>query len=361
VALVTWRYLWSTTPLHRLTESGDVRDGPPPLPEHLIDSHNQLPERGTGPLYHRLFTVDITGASRTPAQLVAELAADLNKAVPGEVASVESPSTGSKGLHLGKSLTVRIPGPWNGPVRVVHHDATSFRLATLNGHMEAGQIEFRAREHPNRLRFEIETWARAATPTVNLLYTRLWIAREIQLNMWVRFCLSAARLAGGHPHHGITIRTRVVDEPGPLAAHHTKQRDQGQPTMPIDTFPFRFTRAYRLAGLPFGITPATTEVRVQAGELAIRFGPWRLRTPLDNVRAHTLTGPFNVVKTAGPAHLSFADRGITLATNPDQGLCIQFHRPVGGIEPTHTLCHPSVTVTVADCRGLAKALSHDQG
>jgi hypothetical protein len=127
--------------------------------------------------------------------------------------------------------------------------------------------------------------------------------------------------------------------------------------MTTQTFPFRFTTPYRLAGLPFGITPATAAVHVLDGELAVRFGLWKLRTTLTNVTSTTVTGPFGFLKTAGPAHLSLADRGLTMATNGTRGLCITFCEPVPGIEPTGTLRHPALTVTVADCQGLATVLT----
>jgi hypothetical protein len=126
-----------------------------------------------------------------------------------------------------------------------------------------------------------------------------------------------------------------------------------------DRFPFAFTRAYRLAALPFGVTPARAAVLVDhdAGSLTARFGLWRLQTSLDNVLVTEVTGPYQLLKTVGPAHLSFTDRGLTMATNPDRGLCIRFREPVPGIEPTGRIRHPGLTVTVADCTGLAAAIS----
>jgi hypothetical protein len=122
------------------------------------------------------------------------------------------------------------------------------------------------------------------------------------------------------------------------------------------TFDFRFTPAYRAAAAAFGVTPASAGVTVGDGRLAVRFGPWRLSTELDNVAGTEETGPYSWWKTIGPAHLSLADRGLTCATNPERGLCIRFARPVPGIEPTGRLLHPAVTVTVADPAGLAAAL-----
>lgn len=218
VPLVSWRYLWSTVPLHRSTAPGDYGDAPPAAPpEHLADPGGQLLAGGTGPLYHRVFGVDIDDARLRADQLVGMLAADLNSAVPSEAAAVELPAHRHRALHSGDRITFRIPGPWNGPVRVLHRDSNSFRLGTLAGHMEAGQIEFRAHDRNAGLRFEIEVWARSANRVVDLLYRHLWVGSEIQVNMWIRFCLSAARLAGGKPRDGVTITTRVVGEPRALA------------------------------------------------------------------------------------------------------------------------------------------------
>ena len=121
-------------------------------------------------------------------------------------------------------------------------------------------------------------------------------------------------------------------------------------------FPFAFAPSYRLPALVFGITPRTTSARVEDGELRVRFGPWSLRTPLANVSGAELVGGFAYVKTVGPAHLSFADRGVTFATNGDRALCVRFHEPVAGIDPTRTIKHPGATITVADPEALARAL-----
>jgi hypothetical protein len=124
----------------------------------------------------------------------------------------------------------------------------------------------------------------------------------------------------------------------------------------VTEFEFRFADAYRLPALLFGVTPATTGVVVDDGELRIRFGPWSVRTSVDNVAGSEVTGPYGFVKTVGPAHLSFADRGLTLATNGDRGLCIRFVEPVAGIDPWGRIRHPGVTVTVEHPDDLAIAV-----
>jgi hypothetical protein len=210
LAIVSWRYMWRTVPLHRSEEAGSAAD----LPALGYDTsgfagRHQPLDSGVGPMLHRLYTVRITGTSMTPPALIELVSGRLNQASP-EMA-VFRKTRGPRGtLRQGDEFIVRMPGPWDGPVRVVHRDDSSFRLATLAGHLEAGEIEFRAAADSAGLRFEIESWARAGDRLSALLYNRLRLAKEIQLNMWSHFCVRAAVLAGGRLQGGITIRTRWV-------------------------------------------------------------------------------------------------------------------------------------------------------
>jgi hypothetical protein len=113
-------------------------------------------------------------------------------------------------------------------------------------------------------------------------------------------------------------------------------------------FPFRFAPSYRPAALVFGVTPATAYVDLTEAGLAVRFGLWRLRTPLSNVGGTERSGGFTYLKTAGPPHFSFADHGVTFATNGDDAVCVQFHEPVKLLDPTGHVRHPGATLTVAD-------------
>ncbi len=213
IALVSWRYLWRTTPLHRSEEAGGTADLPDLCDEDAGPGDGrQGIAAGAGPLLHRSYAVRIVHTAMTPAALMNVVAANLNRASP-EIA-VFRKSRGAEGpLRRGDEFVVRMPGPWDGPVRVIHRDATSFRLATLRGHLEAGEIEFRASPDGDALRFEIESWARAGDRLADLLYNRLRLAKEIQLNMWSHFCVRAAALAGGRPQGGVTIQTRWVAWP----------------------------------------------------------------------------------------------------------------------------------------------------
>ncbi|MGB0092587.1 MAG: DUF1990 family protein [Solirubrobacteraceae bacterium] len=101
-------------------------------------------------------------------------------------------------MALGDEYVVRMPGPWDGPVRVVDLGDRSLRLATLEGHLEAGQIEFRADpENEHELLFEIESWARSSSRLSNLLYHKLRMAKEVQAHMWISLLEGVVELSGG--------------------------------------------------------------------------------------------------------------------------------------------------------------------
>jgi uncharacterized protein DUF1990 len=213
IAVVSWRYMWRTTPLHRSEETGGAADLHGLTDDALRPGDGRQPAtEGVGPLLHRLYSGDIVHTDMSPETLVDCVADRLNQASP-EMATFRKTRGRKGGVRQGDEMVVRMPGPWDGPVRVVHRDATSFRLATLQGHLEAGQIQFRAVRDGDALRFEIESWARAGDRLSNLLYNKLRLAKEIQLNMWTHVVIRAASLAGGRLRGGVTIRTRWVDWP----------------------------------------------------------------------------------------------------------------------------------------------------
>lgn len=208
LVLINWRYLWSVVPLHRTEGPGDASDLPPPLAADYIDEQSQLVDQAAGPLWHRRFDVRIENSPLSPPELITAVANDLNRAAPTEFA-VFTKTRGRPGtLAVGDEYVVRMPSPWDGPVRVVRRTDTSFRLATLQGHLESGQVEFRADRDDGALRFTIETWNRSSTRLINFLYAKLRLAKEIQCNMWVRYCQGTAAAAAGRLPGGVTISTR---------------------------------------------------------------------------------------------------------------------------------------------------------
>lgn len=125
---------------------------------------------------------------------------------------------------------------------------------------------------------------------------------------------------------------------------------------------FAFAPTYRLPALSLGIVPRTAWVEVDgpeadSPELRVRFGPWRLRTAIANISEVQRSGGFAYLKTVGPPHLSFTDKGVTFATNGDAAVCLELRTPVKGIDPTGRIVHPGVTLTVADPAALAAEIT----
>jgi hypothetical protein len=208
--------MWRTTPMHRREESGTAEeDAPPPLPDQVRREDLQASADGVGPLFHRTYRTRIRDARPSAEQLFAAIRADPNRVAPTEFARFFKVHGDEPEMRVGDEYVVRMPGPWDGPVRVVEVNPCSFRLATLRGHLEAGQIEFTAADG-EELVVGIESWARSADRLSNLLYQRLRMAKEIQLHMWTSFLEQVTNLARGRMSGGIEIVTRRVDAPLPL-------------------------------------------------------------------------------------------------------------------------------------------------
>ena len=213
LALTSWRYLWRVTPVYRYDHDGGPDDLPPVLPDGVDPENVQGLSDGYGPLLHRRYAVRVAGSRVSPEQAVRQLAADPNSAAPEDAAVFVKSREESDRMEVGDEYVVRMPGPWDGPVRVVHRTPTSFRFATLSGHLEAGQIEFRARCEDSDLVFEIESWARPGDRVSHLLYNKLLLAKEIQLNLWTETCLGVARNSEGRLTDGVQVNTWRVADP----------------------------------------------------------------------------------------------------------------------------------------------------
>src|SRR5215210_2368781 len=181
IGLTSWRYMWRTTPMHRREHAGTVeRDAPPLLPPGSDADDVQKPDDGVGPLFHRRYRTRIRESDISAPELFGQVSADIDRVAPTEFASFQKIRGDDGRMAVGDEYVVRMPGPWDGPVRVVEVTPTSFRLVTLEGHLEAGQIRFSV-EPGELILFSIESWARSADWLVHLLYDRVRMAKETQL------------------------------------------------------------------------------------------------------------------------------------------------------------------------------------
>ncbi len=207
--------MWRTTPMRRREAPASLERPPPTLltyPPAVSSEAVQGYQDGSGPLFHRRYKTRIRNSRLSAEEVMEKLQADPNRASPTRFARFQLVHGERGRLVAGDEYVVRMPGPWDGPVRVVDVGPRSFRLATLAGHLEAGQIEFRAgADGETGLVFEIESWARSSSPLVNLLYHRLRMAKEVQAHMWISFLERVVQLSGGQMTGGVELDTERIE------------------------------------------------------------------------------------------------------------------------------------------------------
>jgi Domain of unknown function (DUF1990) len=211
IAITSWRYMWRTTPLRRQESQGFLPDdAPPAIPESLARADTQHLENGAGHMYHRRYRVLVSEPRMTAEDLMTRISSDPNVVTPTELARFDKRKGQETAMRVGDEFLVRMPGPWDGPVRVVEVTPNSFRFVTLRGHLEAGQIEFRIKNENEALLAEIESWARAGDRLSHLMFDTLRMAKEIQLHMWTSMLERIAELSGGR-RSSISIETRWIE------------------------------------------------------------------------------------------------------------------------------------------------------
>ena len=155
-------------------------------------------QQGYGPAYHRVYSIVLRMNDDQAKPAMQKLKSDLNHFSPQILASFEKVVGDTACLQKDDEFQIHIIGPWNGPVRVAQVSEWAFRLQTLEGHLEAGEIRFELKKSGERKYiFEIESLARSRDALVNLVYDKIPIAKLAQTEMWTAFCQKFAAEATG--------------------------------------------------------------------------------------------------------------------------------------------------------------------
>lgn len=213
VVITAFTYIWRTTPVQRAEMAGTwASDRPPPIPPGIDPTGVQEPSDGSGALMHRRYRIRLRGVDTSPEELMAGISADPDVVTPGHLAKFEK-VRGAKGhLAVNDEFRVKMPGPWDGPVRVAEVSPRHFRFVTLDGHLEAGQIEWAAGREGDTLEFRVESWSAPGDRASNALHHHLPMAKEVQLHMWTSVLERVCRRAGGRRTGPIDIRTWIVED-----------------------------------------------------------------------------------------------------------------------------------------------------
>ena len=146
----------------------------------------------------------VRGGALGAEEAMAAIQADPNVLADVELAPFTKVRGESRGMRVGDRYMIDVAGPWKGAVEVIDVNPRSFRLATLEGHMESGLIEMRtsddapAGEQPD-VTFTIESWARSHDRFLDVMYDKLGIAKALQGEMWSIACDRFAELVQGEP------------------------------------------------------------------------------------------------------------------------------------------------------------------
>lgn len=175
--------------------------------------HLKPPPEGVGPLLQRDYWAVIDRCKLSPSQVAALVARHFEAFSPEELVVFEREAKDHPVLREGDELWVHIKGAGRFEVRVVHQDAQSLTLCTLDNHPEAGRITFGAYQNGRGdVIFHIRSRARSGSPFH--LVGFLAGGEAMQTNTWTDFVNRVAVTAGEGVIGVIYSETKKIhDEP----------------------------------------------------------------------------------------------------------------------------------------------------
>lgn len=164
-------------------------------------------KEGAGPLLMRDYWAILADCSFSPSELMCRVKERFCDLPPEALVKFAAPD----GLGCGTELDIDIMPAQHCRVRVIHEDAQSLTLATLEGHPEAGRITFGAyRNSAGEVIFHIRSRARSASAAHLIGF--MAIGEAMQTNTWTDFINRTASSAGARIRDAIHADTSEVDD-----------------------------------------------------------------------------------------------------------------------------------------------------
>lgn len=155
----------------------------------------QPASRGSGPLYQRDYWAVIDRCRFRPSEVIGFVANRFAEFPPIDTVSFHRTGDADTPLQIGDEFDIRIRMAGTCGVRVIHRDACSFTLGTLEGHPEAGRITFGAyRNERGDVIFHIRSRARSRSLSQYLGF--LTGGDPMQTTTWTDFVNSVAFTCG---------------------------------------------------------------------------------------------------------------------------------------------------------------------
>ena len=174
-------------------------------PTHLADGlarlvneqPEQLPSEGTGTMRRRRYWVDLHGSRLDADKLFEYLKDHFSDLLPPavEISARSGPTSMTNApIAVGQTLTLEIPVRGQVQVRVAEAGDRRLTMLTVAGHPIAGAVRFLTEPHADAVRFEIQAYARAASPFDELMLRAGgdWVQRA----SWISMARNVARAAG---------------------------------------------------------------------------------------------------------------------------------------------------------------------
>ncbi|WP_261665020.1 DUF1990 domain-containing protein [Deinococcus sp. Marseille-Q6407] len=193
----------------------------------MSDQDKQTSSDGFGPLIERRYWIEFQQPQKSAAEIMGYIQRNIDEFSPKALADFEKAEGSERKLRPGDEFHITILGPWNGDVRVLEVSDSQFKLETLEGHPEAGEITFSIEPVElldNALHFEIRSLARSRDGLVAVTYDKLGVGKKAQEITWVQFCQRVCEFAGGEAIGDVQVRTLYEED----LDHRTKAEAENQ-------------------------------------------------------------------------------------------------------------------------------------